>query len=78
MTLGLSGMLKAGVNIKYLYELVHGEALRQFDALTADVEGSTPVILEYIILGLGTYFYLLMRCPRKSAQCAVKQGSRTV
>ena len=34
--------------------LVRGEALRQFGALYDEVEGSNPVTLAYIILGLGT------------------------
>ena len=56
MTLEASGTLKAGVKVKYLRTLVRGKALRQFDALSAEVEGYTPLTLEYIILGLGANF----------------------
>ena len=75
MTLEASGTLKAGVKVKYLRTLVRGKALRQFDVLSAEVEGYTPLTLEYIILGLGTKCFLLMLCTRKSAQCAAELGS---
>ena len=37
--------------------LVCGEALRQFDSLSDDVEGTDPLIVETIILGVDSYFY---------------------
>ena len=70
MTLEASGTLKDGIEVQYLHTLVHGEALSQFDALYFEVEGSTPLTLEDIILGLGTKLFLLMRYPSKSARCA--------
>ena len=66
MTLEASGTLKAGVEVQYLSTLVRGEVLRQFYALSAEVEGSTPLTLKYILLGLGTIVFLLMRCPSRS------------
>ena len=70
--------LGAGAKIRYLCTLVSGEVLRTFDVFSADVEGDTPVTLEAIILGLGTYFFLLMRCQSKSARCAAELGIRAV
>ena len=56
MTLDKSVMLKADANIQHLCMSVHGEALRQFDALSAEVESASPEALTYDILGLGAYF----------------------
>ena len=60
MTLEASGTLKYGENIQYLHILVSAEALSQFDTLSAEVGRDTPENLTSIILGLGTYFFLLM------------------
>ena len=57
MTLKASGTLKSGAEIQYLHTLVHGEALRQFDTLSAEVESDTQENLTSIILGLGAYFF---------------------
>ena len=54
MTLEASGMLNSGAKIQYLHTLVHGEVLRQFDTLYADVGSTTSENLKYIILGLST------------------------
>ena len=48
-----SGMLQAGAKIQYFHTLVHGEVFHQFDTLSDDIESSTPLTLEAIILGLG-------------------------
>ena len=45
--------------------LVRGEALRHFDTLYAEVWITTPENLTYIILGLGTYFFLVNVRPKK-------------
>ena len=37
MNLAASGMLEADAKFQYLCTLVYGEALRQFDSLSADV-----------------------------------------
>ena len=52
-----SGLLATGAKNKYLCTIVCGEALRQFDSLCADVEGSNPLTVETIILGLASYFF---------------------
>ena len=49
MTLASSGTLEAGDKIQYLRTLVHREALRQFNSLSADVE-STQTLNVYDIL----------------------------
>ena len=54
MTLEASGTLKADTNIQYLRALVRGEALPQFDTLSAEVGSASSEKLTYIILGLGT------------------------
>ena len=38
MTLAASGTLDMGTNIQYLHMPVHGEALRQFDLLSDEME----------------------------------------
>ena len=48
MTLASSGTLEAGDKIQYLRTLVHREALRQFNSLSADVE-STQTLNVYDI-----------------------------
>ena len=42
--------------VQYMFNLVRGEALRQFDLLYADVEGVDPLNVEVDILGLTSYF----------------------
>ena len=61
-------MLKAGAKIQYLLILAHRQVLCQFYMLSDEVEIASPEALTYIILGLGAYFLLLMRCPSKRAQ----------
>ena len=48
MTLEASGILQDAAKIQYLCKLVIGEALRQFDMLSADFESSTSLTLEAI------------------------------
>ena len=67
-----SGTLKAVAKIQYLNTLVHGEALLQIDAFSAEVESASLEALTSIILGLGTYFSLLMRFPGKIARCTAE------
>ena len=64
ITLNASGMFVAGVNIQYLCTLLPGEALRQFDMLSAEVGVTNPEILTSVILGLGTYCFLLILCQK--------------
>ena len=48
ITLEASGTLQDSAKIQYLRTLVHGEALRQFDMISADFESITPLTLETI------------------------------
>ena len=66
VTLKASGTLNSGVNIQYRCNLVRGEELCQFDTLPTKVGSAIPENLTSIILGVGTYFFLLMRCQIKS------------
>ena len=54
VTLEASGTLHYGAKIQYLHTLVHGEVLRQFDTLSAEVGSATSEKLTSIILVLGT------------------------
>ena len=51
-----SGALKEGAKIQYIFSIVRGEALRQFDLLSADVEGTETLSFDDIIKGLAQYF----------------------
>ena len=64
MTLEASGTLQDAAKIQYLRTLVHGEALRQFDMLSADFKSITPLTLEAI------FWYWVRQS--KSAQYAVE------
>ena len=74
MTLEASGTRNDGVKIQWFYTLVHGYELRQFDALSAELEISIPETLFYIILGLGTYFSPLNALTNKKR--AMRRGMR--
>ena len=60
MSIKASGTLKAVMNIQYLLSLVRGEVLGQFYMLSAEVGDAIPENLRSIILGVVTYFFLLM------------------
>ena len=44
--------------IHYIRTLSHGEALRQVDLLSADVENTETLNVDYYIKGLAFYFSL--------------------
>ena len=58
MTLAEWGTLQAGTEYQYIFTLVRGEVLRQFDSLYTDVEGTEILNVDYIIRGLAHYFTL--------------------
>ena len=72
MTLVASGTLEAGAKYQYLSTLIRGEALRQFDSLSADVEIAETLNVDYIIKGLAQYFFPVNFLSKRSAQCAVE------
>ena len=72
MTIEASGKIKAGAKIQYLRTLVRVEVLYKFDTLSSEVGIDIPVNLMSIILGLGTYFTLLMRFQRKRMRCTAE------
>ena len=49
MTMEESEMTGKDVKVQYLHRLVRGEALRQFDLLSSDVENTNPLTVEAII-----------------------------
>ena len=70
MTLEYPGMLTSNVNIQYLCTILCGEALCEYGNLCIQVGNTMVMNLNQIVLGLGTYVFLLpMRCPNKSMQC---------
>ena len=52
-----TGTLDMDTNIKYLLTLVRGEALRHFDLLSADVEDTETINVDYYIKRLVLYFF---------------------
>ena len=56
MTLETIETLYMEPKIQYLCTLVRGEALRQFDLLSADVENTETLNVDYYIKGLALYF----------------------
>ena len=58
-TVAALGTLETCTNIQYLHPIFHGEELRKFDSLSADVESTEPLNMEYIIKGLTFYFPLV-------------------
>ena len=59
--------LSADSKLQYLRNLLHGETIRQFDTLYAQVDSTTETHLRQIVLGLGVYFPLLMSDQTKIA-----------
>ena len=72
MTLVASGPLESGAKYKHLRTLVCGEALCQFDSLSADVEGTETLNIDYIIRGLAQYFSPVDSLSKKITPCAVE------
>ena len=66
MALEVPVTLMDGAKVQYLCILVCGEVLRQFYTMSDKVGVTNPENLTSIFLGLGTYFFLLMRCQNKS------------
>ena len=56
MTIRATGTLEIDVMIQYLCKIVHGEELRQFDLLSADVANKGSLNLGYYIQGLALHF----------------------
>ena len=57
MTLVAPGKLGMEVKLQYLFTLVRGELLHQFDSLYDDVEGTNPLTVEILFLSwLNTFF----------------------
>ena len=60
MTIEALGTLLASKQIQYHCTLVRGEVWYQFEMFSAEVGSNTSENLKLIVLGLGTYFFLLM------------------
>ena len=69
-TFEASVTLQAGAKVQFLCTIVRGEVLHQFDLLFDNIESSTPLTLESIILGLGVYLF--------SCLCDVKEKARNL
>ena len=56
-TLAAMGTLETEAKVHYLHMLVFGEALNQFDLLSADMENmDTSLDVDYLLKGLAWYF----------------------
>ena len=59
MTLTAMRTLETEAKVQYIHTLVHGELLRNFDLLSADVKNiETPLYVDYLLKGLTWYFPL--------------------
>ena len=58
MTLAATQTLDTDAKIHYICTLLCGEALRQFDLFSADVENTETLNVDYYIRGLAVYFSL--------------------
>ena len=72
MTLTASGTLEICTKIKYLCNLVCGEAFNHFDFFSANTESTKTLNFEDIIKGLAQYFPPVNALSKKSASCAVE------
>ena len=72
MNLSALGTLEAGAKYQYLRTLVCGEALRQFDLFSDDIEGTETLNVDYIIKGLAHYFPSINLLLKKSSACAME------
>ena len=73
-TLEASGTLAASAKIQYLHTLVHGDLLGQIYTLSVEVRSTASEHLKLIILGLGTYSFLVNALSKQ--RCAVRRGTR--
>ena len=64
MSLEVSVTLQAGTKVQLFCTIFCGEVLHQFDLLFDNIESSTPLTLEAIVLGFCAYLF--------SCLCAVK------
>ena len=76
--LATSVILEADAKFKYLHTLVCGEALRQFDLLSDDVESTETLNVDYIIRGLAQYNPIKILRQDRSSQCAVEWKDRAI
>ena len=72
MTLVASGTLEAGAKVQYFCTIVHGEALRQFDSLSADVGSGNPLTVDISIKLLALYFFPVNLLAKQKARCVAE------
>ena len=73
MTLPATGVLGMDANIQYIFMLVHGESLRQFEFFSADVEDTETLNVDYYIKGLALYFSLWIRFFKRAMRRVMKK-----
>ena len=78
MFIDVSGNIAAGRKIHYLFKLICGEDLSEFETLCTNIGHTIREHLKQIILELGTYFFWKTPCISKSVLCAMEQGSHTI
>ena len=76
MNLVETGTLDMDTKIQYICTQVRGEALRNFDLLSAGVENTETLNVDYYIKGLALYFSLWIHFQNKNVRCAVEWKKR--
>ena len=69
-----SGMLVANVNIQYIRTMLHGLAIRKFDILCAKFVSTTMAHLNWVILGLGPWFFPVKAFSKQTS--SMRRGMR--
>ena len=72
MTLDASEKIASSAKIQYICTILCGDTLRQLETLSVEVVSTTISNLKRIFLGLGTYFFLLIRFHIKIIWCVVE------
>ena len=71
MTLAATGTLVMDAKVQYLCTLFRGEALRKFYFLSTNVKNTdTSLTVDYLLKGLGWYFFHVNSLSKKSVQFA--------
>ena len=74
MTLAAWEVLATDAKVNYMCDLFCGEALLRFELLYVDVEGTNPLTMKNIILGLDFYFFPMNLLSKKKR--AMRLGMR--
>ena len=83
MTLETTGTIEMEAKVKYLHKLFRGEALRQFDLVSADAKNTETLLdVDYLLKGLAWFFFVnllskqnlaMLRCMKNPRRLKVKR-----